>query len=129
MPSSGWCNTQAYTHPAPVPVATGATLSLCLAVLLLLQWANDSTPGVQEVFKQSLHRLEQLGAATVNITLPELDIAQVGHDAQTHTMLIVAQRSHATVAAIAVALSHSVLQQCTIFLTMQLTDWEPCESP
>lgn len=83
MLSSGWCSIQAYTNLMHAPVGTSATLSLCLVVLLLLlQWASDSTPGVQEVFKQSLHRLEQLGATIVDITLPELDIAQVGQHAR-----------------------------------------------
>jgi hypothetical protein len=41
------------------------------------QWANDCSPGVSEVLSQTLVRLQQLGAAVVDITLPDLDLVQV----------------------------------------------------
>jgi Asp-tRNA(Asn)/Glu-tRNA(Gln) amidotransferase A subunit family amidase len=42
-----------------------------------VQWANDCSAGVAEVLQQTLSRLQQLGAAVVDITLPDLNLVQV----------------------------------------------------
>jgi Asp-tRNA(Asn)/Glu-tRNA(Gln) amidotransferase A subunit family amidase len=41
------------------------------------QWANDCSAGVAEVLQATLRRLQQLGAAVVDITLPDLHLVQV----------------------------------------------------
>jgi Asp-tRNA(Asn)/Glu-tRNA(Gln) amidotransferase A subunit family amidase len=51
----------------------------CCVLLLSVQWALDCSPGVADVLKQTMRRLEQLGATMVDITLPDLDLVQVGH--------------------------------------------------
>jgi hypothetical protein len=44
---------------------------------LLLQWCYDCAPYVSDAMKATLDRLLLLGAKQVEITLPELDLAQV----------------------------------------------------
>eukprot|EP00879_Flechtneria_rotunda_P002196 GHRR01002382.1.p1 GENE.GHRR01002382.1~~GHRR01002382.1.p1 ORF type:complete len:694 (+),score=228.48 GHRR01002382.1:133-2214(+) len=43
------------------------------------RWASDCAPSVLEVVKATVTRLQELGAAAVDIALPELELIQVGH--------------------------------------------------
>jgi Asp-tRNA(Asn)/Glu-tRNA(Gln) amidotransferase A subunit family amidase len=51
--------------------------SLVCCLVVAVQWTNDCSPGVADVFKQTLARLEQLGATVVDVSLPDLDLVQV----------------------------------------------------
>lgn len=44
-----------------------------------VQWNAACSPAVAKVLQQSLERLVELGARQVNISLPELELAQAGH--------------------------------------------------
>lgn len=52
-------------------------LCVCARVLVLLQWCFDCSPAVAEAMKATINRLVQLGAKQVDITLPDLHLAQV----------------------------------------------------
>jgi hypothetical protein len=51
---------------------------MLFALLFTLQWCYDCSPAVAEAVKASLNRLVQLGAQQVEVTVPELELCQVG---------------------------------------------------
>ncbi|WIA22970.1 hypothetical protein OEZ85_001331 [Tetradesmus obliquus] len=60
-------------------VVEGLTPLKGLRLGVFRPWANDCSAGVADVLKQTLSRLEVLGAAVVDISLPDLDLVQAGH--------------------------------------------------